>query len=63
MSLPKYERRMTGLRCNSCGHQFEDFAWHEAIQTNDQGDTPKGYPSPTKHERCLLSQYARRSQR
>ena len=37
MSLPMYERRMTGLRCNSCGHQFEDFAWHEAIQTNDQG--------------------------
>lgn len=38
MSLPpKYERRMTGLRCNSCGHQFEDFAWHEAIQTSDQG--------------------------
>jgi hypothetical protein len=37
MSLPMYERRMTGLRCNSCGHQFEDFAWHEAIQTSDQG--------------------------
>ena len=37
MSLPMYERRMTGLRCNSCGHQFEDFAWHVAIQTSDQG--------------------------
>ncbi len=22
---------------HSCGHQFEDFAWHEAIQTSDQG--------------------------
>ena len=32
-----YERTMTGLRCNSCGHQFEDFAWHVAIQTSDQG--------------------------
>jgi DNA-directed RNA polymerase subunit RPC12/RpoP len=28
---------MTGLRCNSCGHQFEDFAWDEAIQTSGQG--------------------------
>ena len=37
MSLQKYERRMTGLRCNCCDHQFEDFAWHEAIQTSDQG--------------------------
>jgi hypothetical protein len=37
MSLPKYERRMTGLRCNSRGHRFEDFAWHEAIQSSEQG--------------------------
>jgi DNA-directed RNA polymerase subunit RPC12/RpoP len=37
MSLPKYECRMTGLRCNNCGHQFEDFAWDEAIQTSGQG--------------------------
>jgi DNA-directed RNA polymerase subunit RPC12/RpoP len=37
MSLPKYERSMAGLRCNSCGDQFEDFAWHEVIQTSDQG--------------------------
>jgi hypothetical protein len=28
---------MTGLRCNCCGDQFEDFAWHEDIQTSDQG--------------------------
>src|SRR5215211_2758296 len=26
-------------------------------------DTPKGCPSPSGHERCLLSQYARRRQR
>jgi hypothetical protein len=37
MNLPMYERRMTGLRRNSCGHQIEDFAWHVAIQTSDQG--------------------------
>ena len=35
--MPRYEQRMAKLHCNNCGHEFEDLAWHEAIQSTDLG--------------------------
>jgi DNA-directed RNA polymerase subunit RPC12/RpoP len=30
--MVRRERKLTKLRCNSCGHQFEGLVLHEAIQ-------------------------------
>ena len=35
--MPKTGRRITGLRCNDCGHEFEGLARHVAVQGNRQG--------------------------
>lgn len=37
MRPPIFERRATALKCNNCGHEFEDLAWHEAIQSDEGG--------------------------
>ena len=54
MRPPKYERRMTGLKCNDCGHEFEGPARHVAIQSErgvigwnvDSGDAFAGVSCP-----------------
>ncbi len=37
MVPPKYERRMTDLHCNNCGHEFKGLARHVAIPSSDRG--------------------------
>lgn len=54
MRPPKYERRMTGLKCNNCVQEFEGPARHVAIQSEqgvidwvvDSGDAFVGVTCP-----------------
>lgn len=51
---PKRERRPANLRCNNCGHEFEDMAWFVSIESekgtigwNQDRDGTRGVTCPS----------------